>query len=147
MSLFDQFEKLECLSVNTVSEIMLTYSRVAIRQSPKTCESSFAVRHNSCPVSRLHHCLNAVGVCLTSSVSQLAIQSVRCHSASPVMAVPINVFLCHSTRYRHRYYTALLMALSDGLFTELVTKTDSGLLSVCDCVCVCVFQSQASGIS
>lgn len=83
-------------------------------------------------------------LCLPLSVNQLAIQSVsqsvRCHSASPVMAVPINVFLCHSAHYRHRYYTALLMALSDGLFTEPVTKTDSGLLSVWVCVWVCVFE-------
>lgn len=73
---------------------------------------------------------------LSSSVRQLAIQSVTCYSVPPVMAVPINVSLCRSARYRHRYYTARLMALSDGLFTESFMATDRQHTAISLCVAV-----------
>lgn len=90
-------------------------------------------------------------LCLPLSV-KLAIQSVRCHSAPPVMAVPINVFLCRTAHYRHRYYTALLMALSDGLFkSRSQRQTGDCYQCVCVrihvCVYMCMFQSQASRVS
>lgn len=121
---------------------MLKYSHVWLLNSRRTRESSLALADRI----RVLSLVSAVSVSLPLSVKP-AIQSVTCHRASPVMAVPINVFLCHTAHYRHRYYTALLMALSDGLFTEPVTKTGGSAISLCAHVCTCVFsQSEASRV-
>lgn len=105
--------------------------------------------HNLCPVSIT---VSAVLVSLSAVICQPAgdpvSQMSQCFSSHGSAQ---KCLFCHSACNRHRYYTALLMALSDGLFAEPVTKIDSRLLSVCVSACVhvnmCVLQTQASRIS
>lgn len=113
------------------------------------CYHMWILWHNLCPVS------------ITVSVVLVSLSAVICQPAGDPVSQMSQCFsshgsahkclFCHSACNRHRYYTALLMALSDGLFTEPVTKIDSRLLSVCVSACVhvnmCMFQTQASRIS
>lgn len=121
--------------------IMLSHFSVQISTSILEHVSLLTLWHTLSRFWSPSHHVSGVDIPLPLSVSTTSSQSVSpsvsCHRASPVMAVPMNVFLCRLALLRHRRYTTLLMALSGGLFTEPVRKT--ALLSVLVFLSVCVF--------